>query len=254
MPIYKGAVEVTSGNLYKGSTEIENAYKGSDSFFINETSLTITFTDNTPTGASVSNVSSIVLNGTPGASITQQLRTVTRSANFTITTPTVTKTGDSNNNLSVATSLTGSTGFQNGLLTITGTFPSTSVTINLAVTCSTTAKTVRTIATNANMFAILQPNGGTVDFNPTWSGGNTGFITGSGLVNAAGVPQPQGTITYAQTSGSSVDGRTLNSSGKRGIIFFSAGGSGLYVNASVNVSVSENATHASASATTTRVF
>ena len=32
MPIYKGTVEVTSGNLHKGSTEIENGYKGADPF------------------------------------------------------------------------------------------------------------------------------------------------------------------------------------------------------------------------------
>ena len=252
MPIYKGSTEVTSGNFYKGSTNIENGYKAADSFYVNETSLTITFTDNTPTGASMS-TSSIVLNGSPGVSITQQLRTVTRSANFTITTPTVTKTGDSNNDLSVATSLTGSTGFQNGLLTITGVFPSTSITINLAVTCSATAKTARTIATNANMFTSLGSNGGTVDFYPTWSGGNTGFITGSGLVDQYGQPQPQGSISYVATSGSSANGRTLNGSSSRGIIQFSSG-PGSYVNASVNISVSETATHASASATTTRVF
>ena len=248
MPIYKGSTEVTSGNFYKGSTNIENGYKAADSFYVNETSLTITFTDNTPTGASMS-TSSIVLNGSPGVSITQQLRTVTRSANFTITTPTVTKTGDSNNDLSVATSLTGSTGFQNGLLTITGVFPSTSITINLAVTCSATAKTARTIATNANMFTNLYSNGGTVDFYPTWSGGNTGFITGSG------VGAPLSVISYVPSSGSSDPAnRTLNGSGSRAIIQWSAGGSGSYTSASVNVSVSESATHANASATTTRVF
>ena len=27
MPIYKGSNEVTSGNLYKGSTEIQDGYK-----------------------------------------------------------------------------------------------------------------------------------------------------------------------------------------------------------------------------------
>ena len=38
MPIYKGAVEITSGNLYKGSTEIENGYKAIAEFYANETS------------------------------------------------------------------------------------------------------------------------------------------------------------------------------------------------------------------------
>ena len=36
MPIYKGSTEVTSGNLYKGSTNIEEGYKGTNQ------SLTIT--------------------------------------------------------------------------------------------------------------------------------------------------------------------------------------------------------------------
>ena len=37
MPIYKGAVEVTSGNLHKGSTEIQEGYKASDPFYVNST-------------------------------------------------------------------------------------------------------------------------------------------------------------------------------------------------------------------------
>lgn len=35
MPIYKGTDEITSGNFYKGSTNIENGYKQTDSFFVN---------------------------------------------------------------------------------------------------------------------------------------------------------------------------------------------------------------------------
>lgn len=37
MPVYKGAVEVTSGNLHKGSTEIQEGYKASDPFYVNST-------------------------------------------------------------------------------------------------------------------------------------------------------------------------------------------------------------------------
>ena len=36
MPIYKGTNEVTSGNLYKATTEIENGYKGTNSFYENK--------------------------------------------------------------------------------------------------------------------------------------------------------------------------------------------------------------------------
>ena len=39
MPIYKGSTEVTSGNLHKGSTEIQEGYKGVNSFYINSTEI-----------------------------------------------------------------------------------------------------------------------------------------------------------------------------------------------------------------------
>ena len=45
MPIYKGTNEVTSGNLYKGSTKIENRYKQLDPFYVNTISITIIFVD-----------------------------------------------------------------------------------------------------------------------------------------------------------------------------------------------------------------
>jgi hypothetical protein len=43
MPIYKGNTEIASGKLYKAAINIENGYKGTDSFYINETQ--ISFTD-----------------------------------------------------------------------------------------------------------------------------------------------------------------------------------------------------------------
>lgn len=41
MPIYKGNTEIASGKLYKAAINIENGYKGTDSFYINE--VTISF-------------------------------------------------------------------------------------------------------------------------------------------------------------------------------------------------------------------
>lgn len=41
MPIYKGNAEIASGKLYKADANIENGYKGVDSFYINE--VTISF-------------------------------------------------------------------------------------------------------------------------------------------------------------------------------------------------------------------
>ena len=60
MPVYKGTNEVTSGNLYKGSTEIQDGYKATDSFYVNETSISFL---NFP------GVSDYVITGVPGDTI-----------------------------------------------------------------------------------------------------------------------------------------------------------------------------------------
>jgi len=60
MPVYKGASEVTSGNLYKGSTEIQDGYKATDSFYVNETSISFL---NFP------GVSDYTITGVPGETI-----------------------------------------------------------------------------------------------------------------------------------------------------------------------------------------
>ncbi len=60
MPVYKGTNEVTSGNLYKGSTEIQDGYKAIDSFYVNETSISFL---NFP------GVSDYVITGVPGDTI-----------------------------------------------------------------------------------------------------------------------------------------------------------------------------------------
>ena len=71
MPIYKGTNEVTSGNLYKGSTEIENGYKASSSFYVNE----LTWTFSTPSVMSSTSVTSnnlTTFTGAPGSAVTGQ--------------------------------------------------------------------------------------------------------------------------------------------------------------------------------------
>jgi len=60
MPIYKGSTEVASGNLKKGSTNIENGYKGTNSFYVNQ--ITISFL-NFP------GVSDYIITGSPGDNI-----------------------------------------------------------------------------------------------------------------------------------------------------------------------------------------
>jgi len=60
MPIYKGSTEVASGKLYKATTNIENGYKGTNSFYVNQ--ITISFL-NFP------GVSDYIITGSPGDTI-----------------------------------------------------------------------------------------------------------------------------------------------------------------------------------------
>lgn len=61
MPIYKGTTEIASGKLYKATTNIENGYKGTNSYYINE--VTISFL-NFP------GVADYNITGAPGETIT----------------------------------------------------------------------------------------------------------------------------------------------------------------------------------------
>jgi len=60
MPVYKGTTEIASGKLYKATTNIENGYKGTNSFYVNQ--VTISFL-NFP------GVSDYVITGSPGDTI-----------------------------------------------------------------------------------------------------------------------------------------------------------------------------------------
>ena len=51
MPLYKGTTEISSNKLYKASTNIENGYKGTSSFYINQ--VTIEFASITGLGSGV---------------------------------------------------------------------------------------------------------------------------------------------------------------------------------------------------------
>lgn len=46
MPVYKGTTEITSGKLYKATTNIENGYKGINSFYVNAIASTVNPTTN----------------------------------------------------------------------------------------------------------------------------------------------------------------------------------------------------------------
>ena len=69
MPIYKGSNEVTSGNLYKGSTEIEDGYKATSPFYSNKLKITgFSISDNSSvTSVGFSSGRTITVTGEPGA-------------------------------------------------------------------------------------------------------------------------------------------------------------------------------------------
>ena len=249
MPVYKGTTEITSGKLYKAAVNIENGYKGTNSFYVNETTLTITFTDSTPTGASLNSTSTITLTGTPGTNIPTQSRTINRATNYILSSPNVTKSGDTDSNLSINSSLTGSTGFENISISITGTYPTTNKTIAITANCTATEKQSRSLnlqdLTPVLGGGSVSSNGGTAGVRPTWVGGGTasysaGFTTdGIDHGNASSSTNPTSSTTYGV--GGSVS-YTWNTFG------------GSYVTISANASIGENATHKAASASISRTF
>ena len=88
MPLYKGSSEVTSGNLHKGSTEIENGYKGSDSFYLNET--TVSWALPTGGGFTYSTPSPQSSTGSPGSAFISTTFTITAGSNALTGTATIT--------------------------------------------------------------------------------------------------------------------------------------------------------------------
>ena len=135
MPIYKGTNEVTSGNLYKGSTKIENGYKQLDSFYVNTISITIIFVD-VISGATM-DTTQFSAAGTPGASFVSFTRNITVDAGRTFSVnPTVAETGDTGNNVSAT--ITGITTTA-ALLNVSGTYPTSATNVTLTISGSTTA-------------------------------------------------------------------------------------------------------------------
>ena len=62
MPLYKGTTEIASGNLYKSDTSIENGYKETNQFYINETQISfIDYPNITPNPK--------IFTGVPGESV-----------------------------------------------------------------------------------------------------------------------------------------------------------------------------------------
>jgi len=186
MPIYKGSTEVTSGNLYKGSTNIENAYKETDQFYVNTNAIIIDFVD-AISGASMS-TTQFSSSGTPGSSFTPFTRLITVDAGRTWasgSTVTVAKSGDTGNNVTAYIVGGGSTA---ATLHVNGTHPTASTTVTLTVNGATQVDQPNLIVSISNSSTAHT----TVS---TEDGSNLGSVTltpsGSNCTNGSTTP-----VTY----------------------------------------------------------
>jgi len=195
MPIYKGTNEVASGNLYKGSTEIQDGYKATDSFYVNEVTVTLNFS---VSGNASLAFSSTTITGAPGSSFSQITNNITANSGYYITGGSC-----SDDNPSITCAVVGSQ------VRVNGTIPSVASTVNISVTVSTNAYIDVTIAA-----AILSP----------WT-----YVAGtlpSGFNYQAGTSNSYFDIYFA----SNVDRDAANVSGTRASFRSKFSGSAINVN------------------------
>jgi hypothetical protein len=189
MPIYKGAVEVTSGNLYKGSTEIENAYKGSDSLFVNEISISFL---NFPGQADY------VITGSPGSTIS-----VSRQVVWTVTA----SSGTAFNGTQTASGVPAGFAFGSGAQGSTST-TTTSPNVNFVSSVFPSTST----SVDYNSLTISLPTTAVVTYSYTFTGGlgnSTSCVAFSGSscnVSSASASGGQWNYFTANASGTGGDG------------------------------------------------
>jgi len=191
MPIYKGSNEVSSGNLRKGSTEIQNGYKQTDQFYVNTLAITINFVD-AISGATFSTTqfSSI---GTPGASFSSFTRTITtdsgRIFNGAIT---VSEAGDSGNNVNASISNQSSATAD---LNVSGTYPTQGVTVTLTVNGATQVQLPNlNVSASYSSATFSTSDGGslgTFSYSTSQSASGGGVCSG-GTGNSSGTLSPGG--------------------------------------------------------------
>ena len=186
MPIYKGSTEVTSGNLRKGSTNIENGYKETSPFYTNTNGITINFID-AISGATMSTTqfSSV---GVPGASFSSFSRTITTDSGRIFSgTVSVAEAGDGGNNVSASISGQGST---TATLNVSGTYPTTGTTVTLTVNGATQVQLPNLVVTqNGNYPLTTTGDGGaigTYNYSISNSADCVGGSSGSGSTSGSG--------------------------------------------------------------------
>ena len=259
MPIYKGSNEVTSGNLYKGSTEIQDGYKASDSFYVNEATLTIVFVDNTATGSSLNSTSSAVFTGVPGSTFSSFSRSVNRTnGTYKVTGASVSEAGDSGGN--VNTSVSGS-GSASRTISISGTIPTTAKTITLTVDSTVSNLIARNVVINTPSVSSPTAQGNWVGFTTTWSGPGDATFSMSGqpsCVPPACYPPGQNWIYYIDSipggaiAQSSCGGSISQSNSTQNFATFRAVACSQYsptvASPTITVSLAETSTYQSGSA------
>ena len=134
MPIYKGSTEVTSGNLHKGSTEVQDGYKGADSFYVNQTTLTIQFVNNT--GLAISSGQLVnTITGIPGQTINQVSLVLYATSSQRLNSLSFSESGDTGSNLTGSTT---AVSVDAGTMRVNGTFPTTPTTVVYTLTANVT--------------------------------------------------------------------------------------------------------------------
>lgn len=193
MPIYKGSTEVTSGNLKKGSTNIENGYKETSPFYTNTNGITINFVD-AISGATMDTTqfSSV---GVPGASFSSFSRTITvDSGRIFSTNPTVSESGDSGNNVTTSISSQTST---SAVLNVSGTYPTSGTTVTLTINGATQVQlpnlNVSVSQSQATFSTSDSANLGTFNYSVSQSSSGGGSCSG-------GTQPTSGTFTSNSSS------------------------------------------------------
>ncbi len=192
MPIYKGNTEIASGKLYKAAVNIENGYKGTDSFYINE--VTISFL-NFP------GVSDYSITGGPGETIPGN-----RYQQWTATAP----SGRAYNGAQTAAGLPADFTFTAGDQGSTS-----DTTTSPRVNYSPSTFPTSSVSVDYNNLAVTLPNSQVVSYSYTFSGNLgrstscTTFAGSSCSVSSASVSA--GNFEYFNSSASGTGGTGANS-------------------------------------------
>ena len=191
MPIYKGSTEVTSGNLHKGSTEVQDGYKATDPFYVNEATVTLNFS--IVTGNASLAFSSTTITGVPGSSFSQITNNVTANSGYYIFAGSC---SDDNASITCAFTVVSES---LGQVIINGTIPSGTSTVNISVTPNTApyidvaCAPISNLSTPPIYLARNWPPYNNLTFGTTGNGFELTFAS-EALRNAATVTGTRGSI------------------------------------------------------------